>query len=601
MFYWAPITPWIFFDAVEDFPGSLDTLAQQYAEYEARFLARRAVPTDVTIDLAAYHVTGNTWRVGARICMEHGGTQRSMRIYLIQTLDYWPLGSDWDRFAFRQAAETEEIELSPGACMTVFREFRLRGDSAARPEDVGFIVWAQEPQDESPPEDRAEVFQAGKIAWPFPNDCNANGVPDVIDIGSGYSEDLNGNGIPDECEGNVPAGADLWVTPGRDGEANLSYLNFASIPLSTGFFGADSEPFDGLVYLKGAPLTGTNLPSRADTIIERLEDAYLPIPRDSEDTVAARIVATRLVNTAPIEVAFNGGAEISEYAVTMTLSTVEPQPVGAVTIRHRCEEGGRFDAAIPIIPRLTFVKLSGSAGNETVVLDPGPQLDLTIAEGCWAHGDGGIGFLPTPGGLVDHDGDGVADVPYSPSVDFVPGICWYHCDGSGITPAAMYHRLTFAASEGAVWAALPPSGGQDQDADLDGIHDLADNCPEFHNPLQEDADDDSLGDPCDNCPTAYNPIQEDRDFDGVGDECDNCPDYANPDQTDSDDDGRGDVCDCFGDLNVDGVRGLADLAQLLGNYGGENLYYIDGDLDGDGDVDLSDLAALLAVYGVPCD
>lgn len=33
------------------------------------------------------------------------------------------------------------------------------------------------------------------------HDCNANGVPDQIDVASGSSADTNGNGIPDECEG----------------------------------------------------------------------------------------------------------------------------------------------------------------------------------------------------------------------------------------------------------------------------------------------------------------------------------------------------------------------------------------------------------------
>jgi len=58
---------------------------------------------------------------------------------------------------------------------------------------------------------------------------------------------------------------------------------------------------------------------------------------------------------------------------------------------------------------------------------------------------------------------------------------------------------------------------------------------------------------------------------------------------------------CPGDLNADGLIGLADLAQLLSNYGTTGgVSYWDGDLDGDGDVDLSDLAALLAIYGTTC-
>lgn len=58
---------------------------------------------------------------------------------------------------------------------------------------------------------------------------------------------------------------------------------------------------------------------------------------------------------------------------------------------------------------------------------------------------------------------------------------------------------------------------------------------------------------------------------------------------------------CPGDLNGDNVVNLADLAQLLGNYGmTSGASYQDGDLDGDGDVDLSDLAELLGLYGTTC-
>jgi hypothetical protein len=59
---------------------------------------------------------------------------------------------------------------------------------------------------------------------------------------------------------------------------------------------------------------------------------------------------------------------------------------------------------------------------------------------------------------------------------------------------------------------------------------------------------------------------------------------------------------CYGDLNGDNEVGLADLAQLLGNYGTTSgASYEDGDLDGDGNVDLGDLAELLGVYGTTCE
>ena len=57
-----------------------------------------------------------------------------------------------------------------------------------------------------------------------------------------------------------------------------------------------------------------------------------------------------------------------------------------------------------------------------------------------------------------------------------------------------------------------------------------------------------------------------------------------------------------GDLDGDCDVDLADLAQLLSNYGtSSGMGYYDGDLDADGDVDLADLSALLAVYGTTCE
>ena len=141
----------------------------------------------------------------------------------------------------------------------------------------------------------------------------------------------------------------------------------------------------------------------------------------------------------------------------------------------------------------------------------------------------------------------------------------------------MIKRVTIWEAPAAPHAVLPPEAGAGDDQDADGIHDTADNCPEHWNPLQEDSDHDFAGDLCDNCPDDYNPLQSDVDDDGIGD-----------------------ACECWGDLNDDGSRGLADLAELLGHYGQTGATYFNGDLDLDGDVDLVDLAEMLAVYGVAC-
>jgi hypothetical protein len=61
------------------------------------------------------------------------------------------------------------------------------------------------------------------------------------------------------------------------------------------------------------------------------------------------------------------------------------------------------------------------------------------------------------------------------------------------------------------------------DADLDGIPDVDDNCILVYNPDQTDTDGDGIGDVCDNCPSDCNTDQLDADKDGIGDVCDPAP------------------------------------------------------------------------------
>lgn len=57
----------------------------------------------------------------------------------------------------------------------------------------------------------------------------------------------------------------------------------------------------------------------------------------------------------------------------------------------------------------------------------------------------------------------------------------------------------------------------------------------------------------------------------------------------------------LGDLDDNDQVDIADLAQMLSNYGtASGADYSMGDLDGDGDVDIQDLALLLSIYGETC-
>ena len=78
------------------------------------------------------------------------------------------------------------------------------------------------------------------------------------------------------------------------------------------------------------------------------------------------------------------------------------------------------------------------------------------------------------------------------------------------------------------------------DADVDGVSDVDDNCPDGANADQADVDEDGLGNVCDTCP---NDPENDADEDGVCGDADVCP--GSNDTVDIDEDGTPD-CQSLG-------------------------------------------------------
>jgi hypothetical protein len=167
-FYQAQWTPFACWDGLED--------AWPIEEYEDNFLARQAVPTDVTIDMEVFG-GGASWKVSATICIEPGGTGKTMDIFMAQVLDHYG-EVNFDRNMVQDGSSGIEITLAPDECTTVTEIFTLNSESQVSPENVKFFAWAQDtvlvynPQVQYIPPNWygawfGEIYQGAKALAPF--------------------------------------------------------------------------------------------------------------------------------------------------------------------------------------------------------------------------------------------------------------------------------------------------------------------------------------------------------------------------------------------------------------------------------------------------
>ena len=136
------------------------------ADYADGLRDRLNDPTDVTIELTAREDRDAVWTVTAEVCIEPGGTGKRMRVYTVNTLDHYPYSTEhwYSRNTLRQAADTQDVDLDPGECAAVESTFEFDATSWSQQEDIRIIAWAQERAFEGP----ANVFQAARMGWPFP-------------------------------------------------------------------------------------------------------------------------------------------------------------------------------------------------------------------------------------------------------------------------------------------------------------------------------------------------------------------------------------------------------------------------------------------------
>ena len=156
-YYGSGYTPHMIYDGILD--------AEYFSSsYNADFLTRKSIPTDVTIDVSGGPTYSPVnWEFTAHVCIEPGGAGKDLRIYLIEVNDAYPSYPAYSRNTFRQATATEDVTLAAGECIDVVRKLDFDSIAMTYQEGVKVVVWAQEPVSPPPGSVAAEIHQATSL------------------------------------------------------------------------------------------------------------------------------------------------------------------------------------------------------------------------------------------------------------------------------------------------------------------------------------------------------------------------------------------------------------------------------------------------------
>lgn len=157
--------PWFAYDGLFD--------AWPINTYASKLVQRQAVPTPVTLQVGAFLVSGTTYRLQMRACLEETAAPVTLRFYAVVVEDHFPASPTYSRNTFRAATATTDVTLQPGVCYYEARDLTFSATWVQA--NLGVIAWAQVPATGFP----ALVYQAGKDMWPFaalpiPGDMNCD-------------------------------------------------------------------------------------------------------------------------------------------------------------------------------------------------------------------------------------------------------------------------------------------------------------------------------------------------------------------------------------------------------------------------------------------
>ncbi len=417
----------------------------------------------------------------------------------------------------------------------------------------------------------------------FYSDCNDNCIDDALDIANATSFDCNGNSIPDECEATVVTEITNPVTPPLD------------IPDETGEFVSDTvnvaesgtiEDLDidltivhtwngdltvrlshggtTVVLIDRPGYTGSGSGFDNDGFNITLDDEGAGGSIENVDSPAGVISPPSYVPNEALS-AFDGMDMAGDW--TIEVSDSAGSDLGQLTYwALRVSMPGDVDPC----------DCDGNGVDDTIDLLENPELDCNsngVLDSCDIASGSSSDFAGGPVGNIAA-GESLLGMNCS-GCHGVDG-----AGGSGLPGPNLRNR-----TRDFIWnRLLPPTdhpGGARPDftqqnfADLEAFLD----------------DDGSSGARPDMIPDECQPDLVDCDGDGIPD----AEELAKGTQVDANYDGTPDDCPvCEGDTDNDGLVDLADLLNVLANWGTTDPA---GDADNDGDVDLGDLLAVLSNWG----
>ena len=155
--------PHILADGTFEQVGAYQNDQQNYNILKNWMNSRQAVPTDVTVDVTAVPVSGQTYHVTIVVGVESDGTAKTMEIYTVNTLNHYPSAVD-NRYNYcvREGWNEGQFTVNPGDSVTVERDITFDTTSWDNKENIRIIAFAQEPGS-----GKTEVYNANGSDYPF--------------------------------------------------------------------------------------------------------------------------------------------------------------------------------------------------------------------------------------------------------------------------------------------------------------------------------------------------------------------------------------------------------------------------------------------------